>query len=109
MVKTQFDDGYTVLDNKHVNGALTLLGCRQPMGGITIAYDAFKLTQQGKESTEKIDSFTPDQRFFLSWAQVWRQNIRDEDAAQRIVTDPPLRAFTVATGRFQILPFLCCI
>jgi putative endopeptidase len=85
-VKLQYDS-YTILDNKHVNGALTLGENIADLGGVTIAYDAFKMTKQGK-SNEKIDGFTPDQRFFLSWAQVWRQNIRDEEAATRLVTDP---------------------
>ncbi|MBU3677895.1 MAG: M13 family metallopeptidase, partial [Chitinophagaceae bacterium] len=85
-VKTQYDN-YTILNGKKVNGALTLGENIADLGGVTIAYDAFKKTKQG-QSTEKIDGFTPDQRFFLSWAQVWRQNIRDEEAAQRLVTDP---------------------
>ena len=78
---------YTVLDNVHVNGELTLGENIADVGGINIAYDAFKRTAQGK-SNEKIDGFTADQRFFLSWAQVWRQNITDENLNQRIVTDP---------------------
>lgn len=86
MVKEQYD-AFTILDGKHVNGALTLGENIADLGGVTIAYDAFKRTKQG-QSAEKIDGFTPDQRFFLSWAQVWRANIRDEEAAQRIVTDP---------------------
>ena len=85
-VKTQYDN-YTILNGKKVNGALTLGENIADLGGVTIAYDAFKKTKQGQGS-EKIDGFTPDQRFFLSWAQVWRQNIRDEEAAQRLVTDP---------------------
>ena len=44
------------------------------------------MTKQGK-SNKKIDGFTPDQRFFLSWAQVWRTNILPETAAQLILTD----------------------
>ena len=51
------------------------------------AYEAFKKTEEGK-SDKKIDDFTPDQRFFLSWAQVWRSNILPEYAAQLIVVDP---------------------
>ena len=86
MVKEQYD-AYTILDGKHVNGALTLGENIADLGGVTIGYDAFKRTKQG-QSNEKIDGFTPDQRFFLSWAQVWRQNIREEEAAQRLVTDP---------------------
>ncbi|HPI55582.1 MAG TPA: M13 family metallopeptidase, partial [Chitinophagaceae bacterium] len=86
MVKDQFD-AYTVLDGKHVNGALTLGENIADLGGITIAYEAFKKTKQG-QSQEKIDGFTPDQRFFMSWAQVWRTNIREEEVANRLVTDP---------------------
>lgn len=86
MVKEQYD-AFTILDGKHVNGSLTLGENIADLGGVTIAYDAFKRTKQG-QGNEKIDGFTPDQRFFLSWAQVWRQNIRDEEAAQRLVTDP---------------------
>lgn len=110
MVKTQYD-AYTILDNKHVNGALTLGENIADLGGVTIAYDAFKMTKQG-QGNEKIDGFTPDQRFFLSWAQVWRQNIRDEEAAQRLVTDPhspgqhrcngPLSNFAPFYAAFQV-------
>jgi putative endopeptidase len=79
--------GYKVLDTIAVNGQLTLGENLADLGGLTIAYDAFKLTQQGK-SGEKIDGFTPDQRFFLSWAQVWRTNITPERQAQLILIDP---------------------
>lgn len=80
-------DAYTVLDTIHVNGKLTLGENIGDLGGLNAAYEAFKMTEQGK-SNEKIDGFTPDQRFFLSWAQVWRGNILPEAAAQQIVTDP---------------------
>lgn len=86
MVEKQFD-GYSILNNKHVNGKLTLGENIADLGGVTIAYEAFKKTKQG-QSGEKIDGFNPDQRFFLSWAQVWRGNIVDEEAAKRLVTDP---------------------
>lgn len=86
MVVDQFNN-YTVLDTVHVNGHLTEGENLADLGGITIAYQAFKKTEQGKGDT-KIDGFTPDQRFFLSWAQVWRSNTRPEEIASRIVTDP---------------------
>jgi putative endopeptidase len=79
-------NGYTILDTIHVNGKLTLGENLADLGGLSIAYEAFKKTKQG-QSTEKIDGFTPDQRFFLNWSQVWRSNILPEAAAQRIVTD----------------------
>lgn len=80
-------DAYTVLDTIHVNGKLTLGENIGDLGGMNVAYEAFKMTPQGK-SNKKIDGFTPDQRFFLSWAQVWRGNILPEEAAKRILTDP---------------------
>lgn len=80
-------NGFTLLDNEHVNGELTLGENLADIGGLAIAYDAFKLTQQG-QSTEKIDGFTPDQRFFLSFAQLWRTKSRDESMRMRLKTDP---------------------
>ncbi|KAA8486247.1 endothelin-converting enzyme [Arcticibacter tournemirensis] len=80
-------DAYTVLDTIHVNGKLTMGENIGDLGGLNAAYEAFKMTKQG-QSNEKIDGFSPDQRFFLSWAQVWRGNILPETAAQFILTDP---------------------
>jgi putative endopeptidase len=84
-LQEQFD-AYTVLDTLHVNGKLTLGENIGDLGGLNAAYEAFKMTAQGK-SNKKIDGFTPDQRFFLSWAQVWRANILAETKAQLILTD----------------------
>ncbi|WP_188501494.1 M13 family metallopeptidase [Pontibacter amylolyticus] len=81
----QFND-YTVQDTIHVNGKLTLGENIGDLGGLSAAYEAFKMTKQGK-SKKKIDGFTPDQRFFLAWAQVWRTNILPETEAQLILTD----------------------
>ena len=80
-------NGFTVLDSVHVNGALTLGENIADIGGIAIAYDAFKLTKQGQD-TVKIDGFTPDQRFFMSYAQIWRSKQKEEVVRQRINTDP---------------------
>ena len=80
-------NGFTVLDTLHVNGKLTLGENLADLGGLNVAYAAFKKTKEG-QSNKKIDGFTPDQRFFLSWAQVWRGAQRPEAAAQRILTDP---------------------
>ncbi|MGY3211205.1 M13 family metallopeptidase [Mucilaginibacter sp. HD30] len=76
----------TVLDTLHVNGKLTLGENIADLGGVNVAYQAFKKTKQG-QSAEKIDGFTPDQRFFLAYAQVWRSIMRPEATAQRITTD----------------------
>lgn len=85
LLQEQFD-AYTVLDSIHVNGKLTLGENIGDLGGLNAAYEAFKMTPQGK-STKKIDGFTPDQRFFLAWAQVWRANTLPDTKAQLIVTD----------------------
>ena len=57
------------------------------LGGLTMAYTAYKLLLEGKEAPV-IDGFTGDQRFFLAWAQVWRAMAREDDTRQRLVTDP---------------------
>jgi putative endopeptidase len=80
-------NAYTVLDTLPVNGKLTLGENIADIGGLSIAYDAFTRTKQFKDG-KKIDGFTPAQRFFLSWAQIWRSNMTPEAQAQQIVTDP---------------------
>ncbi|HSZ25749.1 MAG TPA: M13 family metallopeptidase [Cytophagaceae bacterium] len=80
-------DSFTVLDKLHVNGSLTLGENLADIGGLAIAYDAFKLTKQGQDTT-KINGFTPDQRFFLGFAQVWRTKSRDARVMAQIKTDP---------------------
>ncbi len=80
-------DAAVVLDTLHVNGKLTLGENLADFGGISMAYEAFKKTTEGK-SNKKIDGFTADQRFFLSWAQVWRGVALPETAANLLLTDP---------------------
>lgn len=86
IVVTQFDK-VIVIDTLHANGSLTEGENLADLGGINIAYEAFKKTAQGR-SNDKINGFTPDQRFFLSWAQVWRANTTPEELANRLKTDP---------------------
>lgn len=86
LVSQQFD-AYTVLDSVHVQGKLTLGENIGDLGGLNIAYAALEKALQGKPKP-LIDGFTPEQRFFLAWAQVWRQNITPEAQRQRILTDP---------------------
>lgn len=78
---------FTVLDTVHVKGALTLGENTADNGGVAIAYDAFKMTEQGK-SSENIDGFTPDQRFFLSVARIWRVKTRDAFLRTYVNTNP---------------------
>ncbi len=68
---------FTVLDTVHVKGAMTLGENTADIGGVAIAYDAFKMTKQGGDTT-KISGFTPDQRFFISVAHIWRVKMKDE-------------------------------
>ncbi len=70
-----------------VNGALTVGENIGDLGGITIAYKAYKISLAGKDAPI-IDGLTGDERFFLSWAQIWRGKVRPEELRRRIATDP---------------------
>lgn len=78
---------FTVLDSVHIKGALTVGENTADLAGIAIAYDAFKLTEQGR-STDKLDGFTPDQRFFISIARIWRVKTRDAYMRMYVNTNP---------------------
>ncbi|MEO6314914.1 MAG: M13 family metallopeptidase [Chitinophagaceae bacterium] len=96
---------FTVLDSLHVNGALTTGENIADIGGISIAYDAFKMTKQGQDTT-RIDGFTPDQRFFLSFAQGWRSKYKDETIRQLINVDPHSPAIHRVNGPLmEFTPF----
>ncbi|HEY0478152.1 MAG TPA: M13 family metallopeptidase, partial [Kofleriaceae bacterium] len=70
-----------------VKGELTLGENIADLAGLTVAYNAYKLSLGGKPAPV-IDGMTGDQRFFLGWAQVWRRLYRDQELANRLVTDP---------------------
>ncbi len=70
-----------------VQGKLTLGENIADLAGLTVAYQAYKLSLGGKPAPV-IDGMTGDQRFFLGWAQVWRRLYRDQELANRLVTDP---------------------
>jgi putative endopeptidase len=95
MVEKQYD-GYVAIDSMHVNGKLTLGENTADLGGLSIAYGALQKALAGKPRT-KIDGFTPEQRFFLSYAQIWRSNTRPEAMKLRINTDPH------SPGRFRCI------
>jgi putative endopeptidase len=78
---------FTVLDSVHVKGALTVGENTADIAGVAIAYEAFKMTEQGKD-TAKLDGFTPDQRFFISIARIWRVKTRDEFLRMYVNTNP---------------------
>lgn len=106
-------DQFTVLDSVHIKGALTVGENTADIAGVAIAYDAFKLTEQGK-SDEKIDGFTPDQRFFISIARIWRVKTTDQFLRMYVNTNPhsparwrvngPLMNFTPFYEAFNVQP-----
>ena len=70
-----------------VNGRLTLGENIGDLGGLTIAYKAYRLSLNGQEPPV-LDGLSGEQRFFASWAACWRQVIREEEAIRRLATDP---------------------
>jgi putative endopeptidase len=91
---------YTPLPGQHVNGELTLGENIADLGGVSIAFEALQRSLKGKER-KLIDGFTPEQRFFLSWAQQWRTNFREDALRRQMTTDPHspgmIRAFAPLT------------
>jgi putative endopeptidase len=94
---------FTVLDTVHIKGALTVGENAADNGGIRIAYDAFKMTPEGHDST-KIDGFTPDQRFFLSIARIWRVKTRDAFMRMYVNTNPHSPAMWRVNGPLMSSP-----
>jgi putative endopeptidase len=93
-VVSQFD-AFEAEPGLHLQGKLVVGESVADLGGLTIAYRALQKAQAGKPR-KLIDGFTPEQRFFLGWAQVWAANVRPEEARRRVVTDPhPLSRFRV--------------
>ncbi len=80
-------DAYEPLPGLHVKGALTLGENTADLAGLSVAYDAYKKSLNGKEAPV-IGGMTGDQRFYLGWAQVWRRNYREANLKQRLMTDP---------------------
>ncbi|MFL5539314.1 MAG: M13 family metallopeptidase, partial [Longimicrobiaceae bacterium] len=80
-------DGYVAVDTVHVNGRLTLGENLADLGGVTLSYYALQRALRGKPRT-LIGGLTPEQRFFISWAQNWRWNMRDASARTAARTDP---------------------
>jgi putative endopeptidase len=81
----QFNN-YVAINDMTINGEMTLGENIGDLGGLTISYNAFTKTEQYKNG-EEIDGFTPAQRFFLSWAQVWKNNITDQELMRRLKVD----------------------
>ena len=87
-------DAFEVEPGLHEKGKLVEGESIADFGGLTIAFRAYEKTLEGKPRPANIDGFTPEQRFFLSWATVWRSNVRPEYARVLVNTNPhPLGQF----------------
>jgi endothelin-converting enzyme/putative endopeptidase len=86
--------GFTSVEDVKLNGRLTLGENTADNGGVRIALMALQDTLKGKE--DKVDGFTPEQRVFLGFAQVWCENMSPQEARQRSMTDPH------SPGRFRV-------
>ncbi len=93
-------DHYTLLDSLHINGQMTMGENIADLGGLNISYDAYQRALNG-EKPKPIDGFTGTQRFFMGYAQVWRQNIRPKELAKRLKTD----VHSPGEARVNIPPF----
>jgi putative endopeptidase len=81
-------DGYEAEPGLHENGKLVEGESIADLGGVTIALAAYHHSLRGRSAPPVIDGFSPDQRFFLAWAQVWAGNFRPEIVRLRVTTDP---------------------
>jgi len=90
-------DGYVVIDGLTINGQFTSGENIGDLGGLSIAYLAYKMSLNGEEAPI-IDGLTGDQRFFLGWAQVWRSKARDAEAKRLLTVDPHSPAKFRANG-----------
>lgn len=89
-------NSFEILPGVHVNGELTLGENIADLGGISVAYDAMERELNKDPSKRKIiEGLTPEQRFFISYAQVWRTNVKEAEARRRITVDPH------APGKFR--------
>jgi putative endopeptidase len=87
VVEKQFDR-YVAIDSLHVNGKLTLGENIADLGGLLIAYGAYRRSLEGKPEPASLDGLTGPQRFFLAWAQIWRAKTRPEFTRLLVNVDP---------------------
>ncbi|MDX9845726.1 MAG: M13 family metallopeptidase [Tenuifilaceae bacterium] len=89
-------EAFVAIGDMNLNGRLTLGENIADYGGLTIAYHALQKAMEGKPRPEPIDGFTPEQRFFLSYANVWRQVIRDQELMRSVKEGPH------SPGKFRV-------
>ena len=78
---------FEAIEGRTVNGELTLGENIGDLGGLSVAYAAYKLSLDGKQAPV-IEGLTGDQRFFLGWSQIWRRKYRDSEMVRRLNVDP---------------------
>lgn len=93
-------NGFEALPGKFVNGEFTLGENIGDLGGVNAAYDGLHIELMNVK-IGKIDGFTQDQRFFLSWATIWRSKVREAELAMRLMTDPHSPGYFRAIGPLQ--------
>jgi putative endopeptidase len=104
-VEKQFDS-FVVVDDLHENGKLVLGESIADLGGLTLAHMAFDRTLTGKPEPPKVDGFTPEQRFFLSFARIWGTIARPEYERMMTTVDPhPLPRFRAAGALMNMTAF----
>lgn len=90
-------DAFEPLPGAHVNGALTLGENIADLGGLSIAFEALqRRLRRDPASRRTIDGLTPEQRFFISYAQIWKENVKDKDLRRLLTVD------THSPGRFRV-------
>lgn len=92
---------YEALPGKFVNGEFTLGENIGDLGGVASAYDGLLLHLNRVGEKGLIDGFTQPQRFFISWATIWRNKIRDKELAMRLLTDPHSPGYFRAIGPLE--------
>jgi len=102
-VVKQFD-GYEIAPGLHIQGKLTLGENIGDLGGLAIAYTALQDAMNGKPRPANIDGFTPEQRFFLGWAQVWATRSTPEFERRQVLTDPHSNAKYRVNGPLSNMP-----
>lgn len=80
-------EAFQPLPGMTINGRMTLGENIADLGGLKVAWDAWKLSLKGKPAPAPVDGFTPEQRFFLGYAETWRTQLRDEELRNRLITD----------------------
>ena len=96
--------GYVAIADLHVNGQLSQGENIADLGGVKLSYHAFEKTLAGKPAPKPIGGYTREQRFFLSFATIWRENIRPESLRLQVNTDPHSPSTFRVNGPLSNLP-----